>query len=105
MSRFQTFQVYAKIPSSLSFLEKLSRNLWWCWNIEAMDLFRRIDPVLWEKCRENPIAFSTRISQERLERLATDESFLAHLERVQSLYEIEVELPPNDRATATGTIP
>ena len=93
MSRFQTFQVYPKIPSSLSFLEKLSRNLWWCWNIEAMDLFRRIDPVLWEKCRENPIAFSTRISQERLERLATDESFLAHLERVQSLYEIEVELP------------
>ncbi len=93
MSRFQTFQVYPNVPSSLSFLEKLARNLWWCWNTEAMALFRRIDPVLWDKCQENPIAFSTRISQARLEQLASDETFLAHLERVKSLFEIEVELP------------
>jgi starch phosphorylase len=93
MSRFQTFQVYPNIPASLSFLEKLARNLWWCWNTEANDLFRRIDPVLWDKCNENPIAFSTRISQQRLEQLASDETFLAHLDRVRNLFEIEVELP------------
>jgi starch phosphorylase len=93
MSRFQTFQVYPRVPASLAFLEKLTRNLWWCWNIEARELFRRIDPVLWERCHGNPILFTTRLSQERLENLSGDESFLAHLERVRGLYEIEVDLP------------
>ncbi len=44
MSYLQTFQVFPIIPESLSFLQVLARNLWWCWNLDAIELFRRISP-------------------------------------------------------------
>ena len=46
MSHMQTFQVFPAVPQQLRFLETLSRNLWWCWHLDAIELFRRIDPVL-----------------------------------------------------------
>ena len=72
MNRLQTFQIFPDIPEPLSFLETLSRNLWWSWNLDAIELFRRIDPRLWEESGRNPILFSTLISQERMESLAED---------------------------------
>ncbi|MGD8367790.1 MAG: alpha-glucan family phosphorylase [Desulfobacterales bacterium] len=79
----QTFQVFPTIPESLSFLETLVRNLWWSWKPDAKDLFRRIDPKLWSESGRNPVVFLTRLPQERLEQLAVDDSYLAHLKRVE----------------------
>ncbi len=90
MTSIQTFQVFPSIPESLSFLETLSRNIWWCWNRDAEELFRRINPSLWMESSRNPIVFSTRISQDRLEELAHDPSFLAHMNRVRSEFERQV---------------
>jgi starch phosphorylase len=86
MDHLQTFQVFPNIPEQLSFLEALSRNLWWSWKQDAIELFRRIDPRLWEESERNPIVFLTRISQARLEELAKDDSFLAHQERVKERF-------------------
>ena len=30
-------------------LTRLARNLWWSWDPEVTDVFRLIDPELWEK--------------------------------------------------------
>jgi starch phosphorylase len=87
MDHLQTFQVVPNIPEQLSFLEALSRNLWWSWKQDAIELFRRIDPQLWEESERNPIVFLTRISQARFEELARDDSFLAHQERVKERFE------------------
>jgi glycogen phosphorylase len=87
MDHLQTFQVVPNIPEQLSFLETLSRNLWWSWKQDAIELFRRIDPQLWEESKRNPIVFLTRISQARFEELAKDNSFLAHQERVKKRFE------------------
>lgn len=86
MKHLQIFQVIPKVPEKLSFLEELSRNLWWSWKQDAIGLFRRIDPKLWEDSKQNPIIFLTRIPQARLEELAKDESFLAHQERVKECF-------------------
>jgi len=86
MNHLQTFQVFPNIPKPLSFLETLSRNIWWSWNFDAVELFRRIDPRLWDKSGRNPLVFSTYISQSRLAELAADESFLAHLQRVRNSF-------------------
>ncbi|HUV51422.1 MAG TPA: alpha-glucan family phosphorylase [Anaerolineae bacterium] len=83
MEHLQTFQVFPNIPEKLSFLEELSRNLWWSWKQDAIGLFRRIDSKLWEESKQNPIILLARISQTRLEELAKDESFLAHQKRVK----------------------
>jgi len=55
MSYLQTFQVFPYIPEPLKFLEVLANNLWWCWNLEAIELFRRINPRLWEESGRNPL--------------------------------------------------
>ena len=83
MKNFQTYQVFPNIPLNLEFLEVLSRNLWWCWNKDAIGLFRRIDPNLWTECGRNPIAFLAKVNQFRFEQLSEDEGYLAHLERVK----------------------
>jgi starch phosphorylase len=100
MRTFKSFQVHPNIPESLSFLETLSRNLWWCWTRDAIELFRRIDPRLWAECGRNPISFLTRVPQPRLEKLSRDSSYLAHLHRVRELFdkrvthsEIQLDLP------------
>ena len=99
MSHFETFQVFPYTPKPLLFLETLSRNLWWSWNLDAIELFRRIDPRLWEESGHNPIVFSTMIRQERLEGLAHDASFLAHMERVKRNFETQI-LKPSNLATS-----
>ncbi len=93
MDHLQTFQVFPRIPKPLSFLEVLSRNIWWCWHHDAVELFRRIDPRLWDKAGRNPIVFSTFIPQHRLEELAQDTSFLAHMDRVKKLFRERVCTP------------
>ncbi len=86
MSHLQTFQVFPSIPEPLSFLQVLARNLWWCWHLDAIELFRRISPRLWEASGRNPIVFLTLIPQKQLEELSKDESFLAHQQRVEERF-------------------
>ena len=90
MKNFQTFQVVPSIPKPLLFLETLSRNMWWCWNKDAIELFRRIDPPLWGQTGRNPIFFLSKISQSRFEKLAKDKGFLAHLKGVQEQFQSRV---------------
>ncbi len=94
MNNIQTFQVFPSIPEPISFLDELSRNLWWCWNLDAIELFRRIDPSLWKKAGRNPLTFLTRISQDRYTELARDESFLAHQKRVKSQFRTHLKQAP-----------
>ena len=95
MNKLQTYQVYPNIPAPLAFLETLSRNIWWSWKHRASDLFRRIDPRLWKESRHNPIVLLTLVSQDRLEELAVDDSFLAHMDEVRERFNRRVLEPVN----------
>jgi starch phosphorylase len=64
--------------------------MWWAWKSDAIELFRRIDPRLWEDSGRNPIVFATRVPQERLQKISTNDSYLAHLERVKEMYQERV---------------
>jgi len=61
--------------------------MYWCWSLDAIELFRRMSPRLWEQSGHNPLLFSTLIPQQRLDELAEDKGFLAHLERVKQAFE------------------
>ena len=93
MTHIQTFQVYPKVPETARFVETLVRNMWWSWNLDTIELFRRIDPKLWNRSGRNPILFFSQIPQRQLESIARDNSFLSHLERVKAAYEKQVEKP------------
>jgi len=93
MNYFQTFQVLPNIPEPLSFLEVLSQNYWWSWELDAKELFRRIDSELWKKSERNPVLLLANVSQKRLEELSTDPGFLDHQSRVKELFEARINTP------------
>ena len=74
--------IQKNIPEKLTALDDLSRNLWWCWNPDAFDLFESIDPELWMECEQNPILFLDKISLNRFRELEKDEEFIGKLNRV-----------------------
>lgn len=77
-----TFRVIPSLPAKLERLLELAHNLWWAWNHEAIELFRRLDRDLWEATGHNPVLMLGTIRQERLEQVAEDEGFMAHCNRV-----------------------
>src|SRR5712692_1109310 len=77
-----TFRVVPSLPARLSRLRDLAYNLRWAWNHDAIELFRRLDHELWETSGHNPVLMLGTVSQEQLAAAATDEGFLAHLDRV-----------------------
>ena len=76
------FSVEPYLPESLTRLKELAFNLWWTWNPEAIDIFRRVDENLWESSGHNPVLMLGSVSQDRLDALAGDTSFLEFLDRV-----------------------
>ena len=106
MKTLQTYQVYPNLPEPLAFIETLSRNYWWAWTHDAIDLFRRIDRGLWKQAQGNPVTFLNLVSQKRLSQLAKDASFLAQLARVRDEFEKKAmtSKAPVDPAFGTGEV-
>ena len=76
-----SFQVSPTLPARLEALHRLSLNLRWTWDHPTRDVFESLDPDLWEETIHNPRLVLGRISQRRLAELASDEAFLAELDR------------------------
>ncbi len=74
------------IPDRLKYLDIISKNLWWCWNQCAMDLFTRINPQLWKTVHKNPIALLDMLTLSDYQRLDNDHEFLNELDRVASMF-------------------
>jgi len=82
MQKIRKFIVTPSLPPKLQPLLEIARNLWWCWNPEAINLLRRVDPDLWEERHHNPIAVLGSLTSDRISDLTRDQAFLAHLEAV-----------------------
>ncbi len=80
----RTVSVIPLLPEPLQPLWKLAYNLLWSWRHDIIELFVRLDSDLWEKTNHNPVRMLGMVEQERLEKLAADAGFVAHLERAIS---------------------
>jgi starch phosphorylase len=78
----RTFTVLPHLPERLQPLHKLAYNMWWCWNHEAVSLFRRIDDDIFDEVQNSPVKLLGAIDQTRLDQLLHDDGFLAHMDRV-----------------------
>ncbi|KAF0220795.1 MAG: starch [Geobacteraceae bacterium] len=76
------FTVVPSLTPELTRLQKIAYNLWWTWEPEARELFKRIDLELWHTVRHNPVEMLGTLQQTNLESLATDEGFMSHLAHV-----------------------
>ncbi|HEX9079301.1 MAG TPA: DUF3417 domain-containing protein, partial [Desulfuromonadaceae bacterium] len=76
------FTVVPSLPKELAALQRIAYNLWWCWEPEAINLFKRLDPELWKETRHNPVEILGILQQATLDGLKTDEGFMSHLAEV-----------------------
>ena len=81
--KLHRFTVVPSLPEALSGLRTIAYNLWWTWEPQAIELFRRIDTDLWRSTRHNPVKMLGLLQQTRLEELQADDGFMAHLLRVE----------------------
>ena len=92
--------VEKRLPSRLSALETISRNLWWSWTQDARDLFESIDPVLWNTVDRNPIALIDKLPLERITELENDKEFLSRLDNVAAQLEAYMTEEPVGNSVA-----
>jgi len=74
--------VHRATPEKFKALEELAKNLWWCWNEEAEQLFKSIDPEEWHRVHKNPILLLDSISLSKFKALENDAAFMARLDKV-----------------------
>ncbi|MCQ2133909.1 MAG: alpha-glucan family phosphorylase [Bacteroidales bacterium] len=84
---WKSVMVTRHLPTELSSLESLSKNLWWCWNEKAKALFKKIDPEIWHTSSHNPMAVLDKVSIKRFNQLAKDAEFLAELKEVATEFD------------------
>ncbi len=87
------FVVTPSLPEKLQDLTAISENMWWCWNSDAVELFRRLDRDKWEESYHSPKAMLGIVKQERLEELAKDTSFISHMKLVKSELDKYMSMP------------
>ena len=73
---FNKITVTPQLPERIKDLSKIANNLWWSWNSEFLRLFKQIDIDLWERVEKNPVKFLKLVSQEKLNDILQDNSFL-----------------------------
>ncbi|MEV0439272.1 alpha-glucan family phosphorylase [Streptomyces spectabilis] len=79
MKAIRRFTVRPVLPAALAPLSELSRNLRWSWHTGTRDLFRDVDPVLWDASGGDPVRLLGSVPAARLAELAADEGFLRRL--------------------------
>lgn len=77
-----SFKVVPSLPKEIESLRYIVKNLLWAWDKDTVALFRRLDKDLWESTYHNPVQMLGEITQNRLDEVANDNGFIAHLNRV-----------------------
>ncbi|MGE5296408.1 MAG: alpha-glucan family phosphorylase [Solirubrobacterales bacterium] len=93
MPSVRSFTVLPALPEAVAELDTLARNLYWAWNPQFIELFKRIDPALWAACGHNPVKMLGTVSQSKLEALSQNESFLHELNRASEMLREYLEAP------------
>ncbi len=64
------------IPERLKRLPEVATDLWWTWNPQAREVFRKLDYPLWRQTAHNPVLMLKLVSEEMLTLAAADERYL-----------------------------
>jgi glycogen phosphorylase len=71
----------SQLPDQVSRIDELAHDLWWSWNADARNVFRRLDYPLWRLTAHNPVRMLKLISAETLARAVADPEWLANYQR------------------------
>ncbi len=92
---WKNLTVKSKLPERIDALQTITRNLWWTWNYEAIELFEYIDNDLWEEIK-NPVQLLEKVSYDRFKNLTEDKEFLAKFDKVKKDFDDYMAKPFNE---------
>lgn len=93
MKAIRRFTVRTVLPEALIALDELSTNLRRSWHQPTRQLFKSIDPLVWEETGHDPIALLGAVGPERLAELASDETFVARANELRAELHDYLEKP------------
>ena len=71
MPSMNRYAELSPLPERINRLDQLAVDLWWSWNTEGRNVFRRLDYTLWRETAHNPVRMLW------LDRAGTDRSGVA----------------------------
>jgi len=74
------------LPPPLEPLQPLSWNYWWSWAPDGNEVFRDLDPGLWQQCEQNPRVLLAQVSDLRLAQVAADPVFADRIQRLSARF-------------------
>lgn len=83
------------VPKEFQKLMELSKNLWWVWNYEAVELFSEMNPQLWIEVGRNPVLFLQRLTSEEYVELAKNADFMKRIDAVYANFCAYVSVKPS----------
>ncbi len=83
----ETIMQTRDLPTTLRPLESLAWNFWWSWAPDGAEVFRDLDPGLWQQCEQNPRALLAQVSDLRFAQMAADPTFSDRVRRLAELFE------------------
>ena len=89
--------VHANLPKNLSKLQEIANNLWWVWNSEAKNIFRKIDIDAWHQAQSNPVVLLNTISYDRMLELSKDKAFMKELDAVYAEFRAYMDEPKDPK--------
>jgi len=69
------------LPQRIVRLGELAYNLWWTWNPDVQQLYKRIDSDLWEQTSHNPVRFLRNVKRAKLNAVTHDSHYLDFYDR------------------------
>ena len=76
-----------RLPVPLAPLERLAWNYWWSWAADGAEIFRDLEPEIWEECEYNPRRLLAKASAYRLAEAATDPIYLERVRRIDERFQ------------------
>ena len=88
--------IVADYSKEMKKLQELANNVWWCWNVDAIELFESINPEEFERLEQNPIALMKSLSKEQIEKLERSKTFVNKLNKVYDKFKEYMAVKPAD---------
>ena len=92
---WKEFNVKSTLPKELECLDEIAHNMWWVWNYDARDLFRSLDPEIYDKVEHNPVQLLERLSYERKKEIVKDKMIMANVHAVYTHFKDYMSVKPD----------
>lgn len=99
------FYYKRELPDNLKPLETIAWNYYWSWETGGAEIFRELEPSLWEKCEQNPRLLLKKIKQFRLWQKSTDLEYAEKVKRFAEKLENYLREEPQNSGRVTRENP